>query len=473
MSQTTAIKEQPTIPQDLNEGQSEAYIKMLEFLEDYRTSDMFLLEGYSGTGKTYIVSKILRYLRDKHRAWNIAVTAPTNKAVKVLMKSSNIVDSKVEFQTIHKLLGLKEQITSDGQQVFTKDGYDTSTIYDFNVVIVDEVSMLNDELFDELQRFSKSHKIIFMGDSAQIPPVGKEDCIPFQVSEREKYDIRRSILTEIMRQAHDNPIIDAGFTLRNDLLVTENPLSVEDRLIENGHGYSFIDFSEVEERNRLDKLLEQYFVSDAFKKDSDHAKVIAWRNKTVAYFNNRIRSLIYGDKKLTKIMVGEKLVANKPVTDKFNAVIFTTNDEFEVVSFKTSSKNYDLEDSSIRLNFYSTTVKYADIKGNIQRRKVDILHEDSEADFEKVLSGMKKSAIKLKGQGYAAKKAWVAYYAFMRQFADVGYNYSITAHRSQGSTYSNTFVMEGDIRANPNIFERNRILYTAYTRAAQRLFVVK
>jgi hypothetical protein len=79
----------------------------------------------------------------------------------------------------------------------------------------------------------------------------------------------------------------------------------------------------------------------------------------------------------------------------------------------------------------------------------------------------------LKGQGYAAKKAWVAYYAFMRQFADVGYNYSITAHRSQGSTYSNTFVMEGDIRANPNIFERNRILYTAYTRAAQRLFVVK
>ena len=87
------------------------------------------------------------------------------------------------------------------------------------------------------------------------------------------------------------------------------------------------------------------------------------------------------------------------------------------------------------------------------------------------MKGLKAYAITKKG--YDAKKAWVKYYEFMRQFADVGYNYAITCHKAQGSTYKNVFIIEDDIDTNQNIFERNRIKYTAYTRPTDKLFVIK
>jgi len=55
----------------------------------------------------------------------------------------------------------------------------------------------------------------------------------------------------------------------------------------------------------------------------------------------------------------------------------------------------------------------------------------------------------------------------------VSYSYSITAHKSQGSTYNTTFVLEDDINVNIDVVERNRIKYTAYTRASNKLYVLK
>jgi ATP-dependent exoDNAse (exonuclease V) alpha subunit len=78
-------------------------------------------------------------------------------------------------------------------------------------------------------------------------------------------------------------------------------------------------------------------------------------------------------------------------------------------------------------------------------------------------------AIEKKG----ADKSWIKYYEFMRRYADVIYGYSITCHKSQGSTYTNAFVLEDDIDMNLNVVERNRIKYTAYTRASKKLYVLK
>lgn len=73
---------------------------------------------------------------------------------------------------------------------------------------------------------------------------------------------------------------------------------------------------------------------------------------------------------------------------------------------------------------------------------------------------------------YAASAAWREFYGFARLFADINYNYSLTIHRMQGSTYENLILMETDILANRNVAERNRILYTGVTRPRQRLFIV-
>src|SRR3972149_5868893 len=319
------------IPIELNNGQREAYTRILDFIENADGS-MYLLAGYAGTGKTFLVGKILRYIFDKHSNWKVAVTAPTNKAVKVLRKSSNIQkNSKVEFQTIHKLLGLTEEITADGKQIFTrKDFASDNSIEEFNLVIVDEVSMLNDDLFLELNTYKNDVAIIFMGDPAQIPPVNKPDCIPFIPEKRQEYLIESYRLTEIMRQGIDNPIIDVSFIIRNDLGASHPEIPRKTNLNEQGHGIVFIDFNKQDERNKVSELLNSHFNCDEFKGNPDFAKVIAWRNVTVDNMNVIIRKMIYGADP-GKIMIGEKLLADKPVmATLINTVIFNTNDEFEV-----------------------------------------------------------------------------------------------------------------------------------------------
>ena len=72
-----------------------------------------------------------------------------------------------------------------------------------------------------------------------------------------------------------------------------------------------------------------------------------------------------------------------------------------------------------------------------------------------------------------ADKSWLHYYNFLRRYADVNYSYAITAHKSQGSTYNTTFVLEDDINMNLDVVERNRIKYTAYTRASKKVYVLR
>lgn len=459
------------IPIDLNTGQRDAFKKIVHFLEAGGDS-MFLLEGYAGTGKTYLVSKIIRHVFTKFPGWKIAVTAPTNKAVKVLQKSSNMKDRKLEFQTIHKLLGLKEQITNDGKQVFVRQNEEDSTIEDFHFVIVDEVSMLSDELFIELYRHSGHVKLLYMGDPAQIPPVGKPDCIPFIPEEREKYVMDRCTLTETMRQAEGNPILAAAFAIRNDLKSDVHPdVPRQTTLGADGKGVVIIDANKKEERDKLTGLFTEKFDSPEFTANPDYAKIIAWRNVTVDNLNRIIRSIIYKQTDLAKIMPGEKLIANKPVVSDYDTILFTTNDEFEVVSYDIRTRNYakNSYDEATKLQIYEAKVRHVDINGREITREVEILHEDSEGDFNRHASYLKNEAIKLKGKD----RSWVKYYDFLRKFADVSYNYAITAHKAQGSTYTNTFIIEDDINYNRNVYERNRIKYTAYTRPTDLLYIVK
>jgi len=105
----------------------------------------------------------------------------------------------------------------------------------------------------------------------------------------------------------------------------------------------------------------------------------------------------------------------------------------------------------------------------IEKTSIEILHEDSQIEFGKIANLLKLKAIEKKGRD----RSWLDYYDFMRNFADISYGYSITAHKSQGSTYNTTFVLEDDIDVNLNVVERNRIKYTAYTRSSKKVYILK
>lgn len=457
----------------LNEDQKNAFEKLRDFIHDKKNDDIYVLKGWAGTGKTFCVSILVRYVLDvmqPEKNWyKIAVTGPTNKSVRVIKKSTGILSHRVSFNTIHKMLGLTERITSDGKQEFVNQGDFRPPIESIRLLIIDEVSMLSDDLFHEIIKYRGKIKIICMGDPAQIPPVGRPDCIPFRDELADSYGIKTVDLKTIMRQKKGNPIIDTSIKIREDL---ENPsidTGTVSNLTDNGDGIEFLNLSSPYMRENFQSILDSYFNSENFKSDPEYAKIIAWRNKTVLTMNNLARKVIYGNESLgAKILIGEKLIANNPIIEN-NEILFNTNDEFKVENFKIKSSKFKIDEENISLKYYETGVSFIDDEEKKLMYYIDILHEDSQFDFDRILGGMKKTAIEKKGK----EKSWVKYYDFLRRYADVSYAYAITAHKSQGSTYTTAFVLEDDINVNINVIERNRIKYTAYTRSSNKLYVLK
>ena len=457
----------------LNGDQKKSFDELKDFIYDRNDDSIYVLKGWAGTGKTYCVSFLVRYVLDviyPNKNWyKIAVTGPTNKSVRVIKKTTGIKNPRVTFQTIHKLLGLTERITSDGQQEFVNQGDFEPQIKKTKLLIIDEVSMLNDDLFHEILRYRSDIKIICMGDPAQIPPVGKPDCIPFMDELLEMYGIKTLELKTIMRQKGDNPIIDTSVLIRTDL---ENPYietGIESNLNDRGEGIEFLNLNSSSIRESFNDILSMYFNSEEFKEDPEYSKIIAWRNKTVEKMNQLVRKVIYGDESIgSKILLGEKLIANNPIIE-MGQILFNTNDEFTVDKFEIKTEKVRVADEEGGLKYYETGVTFLNDEDKKITYFIDILHEDSESYFFVLANKLKKIAIEKKGK----EKSWIKYYDFIRRFADVSYAYSITAHKSQGSTYTTAFVLEDDIDVNPNVVERNRIKYTAYTRSSKKLYVLK
>ena len=475
------IQQEPTIDVDsLNPDQRAAFDKLAYFLTSPDDS-VYVIKGWAGTGKTYCVSLFVKYALEivyANKNWyKIAVTGPTNKSVRVIKKTSGIRSTRVTFQTIHKLLGLKEKITMDGRQEFVSEGDFKPGIASTKLLIIDEVSMLNDDLFEKILQYRDKTKIICMGDPAQIPPVGRPDCIPFRDELADTYRIKTVELRTVMRQKEGNAIIDSSVLIRSDLNSSGGLVPPVTQVNSKGEGVEFLNLNSGDVRRGFSKKLEEYFKTPQFSKDSEYAKIIAWRNKTVATMNDLIRSVIYGEEsQKTKILVGEKLIANNPIIQD-GTIVLNTNDEFSVVDYavKTESprfmlsKNPDDDPVEITLKFYDAKVSYINDNDEEIFLDIEILHEDSEVEFQKFANVLKLRAIEKKG----ADKSWLHYYNFLRRYADVSFGYAITVHKAQGSTYNTAFVLEDDIDMNIDVVERNRIKYTAYTRASKKVYILR
>ena len=327
----------------LNEQQQEVFNTCIDYVKGNKSYRSECIEGFAGTGKTTTILEIIEAVSKLFLNFKIAVTAPTNKAVRVLKDNFPYENNNLSFITIHKLLGLKPVIDDKGNQNFMADLFgENIRIQDFHLLIIDEVSMLDDKLFIELYK-NRDIKIIFMGDPCQIPPINKIDSIPLQSLLRDEHMINCNRLTQIMRQADGNPIIEASFLIRNNISKNINfKNQFKTDITETGIGMKVLDLTVKENQYELVADLRRIFVSDEFKADANHAKVIAWRNEVVDRFNTKIREMIYG-KEIGKICIGEKLIADSPIVEKKNGpdvnILFNTNDEFEVISYELENHN--------------------------------------------------------------------------------------------------------------------------------------
>lgn len=454
---------------NLTSSQFKVYSQLQLFAESIDKNFM-LLQGYAGTGKTYTLTMFIEWYLYVHRK-KVAMTAPTNKAVKVLQRMAEYSDVNLSYLTLHSLLGLTEQIDGYGKQIFVQNNRESCKAGDYSLIVIDEASMIADELlignkhtsglFEYAEQFG--FKILFVGDPMQVPPVNKSDCIPMSAEMREEIGIDMVELTEVVRQGKDNPIIRKTIEVRERIKEKEVITERDDEYnTDTLKGVFFLDY---EKKKEFLYLLNKLYNSDNFKSNADFVKVLAWRNVTVNSMNNRIRKMIYG-KDAPKICIGEKLVVNQPILDEYNeAVLFTTNDELTVENFSIQKAAY----KGVELTYYSVTVSSV---GKKSTNNIRIIHEESQEDFDTLLSYFKEEALKEKKGSWEAASKWKDYFNMVRCFADVNYNYCITVHKAQGSTFVNAFVLEEDISMNRKVLERNRIKYTAFTRPSERLFIV-
>lgn len=463
----------------LKEGQKKAVSAILDYLVGANTQEhkAMLLQGYAGTGKTFVNSFIVEYLLTKgdssldfdavfNSSYKIAVTAPTNKAVKVCERMAEYEHPDVKYMTIHKLLGLKEKINPvNGKITFEKEWGKESELSNYDLLIIDETSMVPDDLF--LMIYADIEvargKLLMIGDGFQIPPVGKDDCIPFKPSKQKELKIGVAILDEIVRQTNGSPIIELATAIRE-----RQPGALDIRTSVFSE-YGNLYFLPKIQKEQLYQICDNYFNNEFFKAYPDYMKVIAYRNDTVNAINAKVRNIIYGEGVLPKIKIGEKLVADAPITyhggDK---VLYTTNDEFEVVDFKIESRlTYKSKDVEINCKYYDVTTK--NINGDLIT--IAIIHESEEPTLNAITKMLKDRALSVQDPGIR-KWAWKTFFEVDRHFAKVKYNYAITGHKSQGSSFQNCMVLMWDIMQNFKKLEAERILYVALTRPRHNLCII-
>lgn len=477
------VKRAPRRPDfnTLKEGQRKAVDAILEYLvgNNKENHKAMLLQGYAGTGKTYVNSFIVEYLLTKmdnpdfdilsslsSNSYKIAVTAPTNKAVKVCERMAEYDSPDVKYQTIHKLLGLKEKINPvTGKVTFEKEWGKESELRSFDLLIIDETSMVPDDLFLMIYHeiLDSRTKLLMIGDGFQIPPVGKDDCIPFKKSKQLELGIGVAVLSEIVRQTNGSPIIDFATAIRE-----RRPLAIDNRKSVFSE-FGTLYFHPRAQKEMMYQICDNYFNNEFFKAYPDFMKIIAYRNDTVNAINTKVRNIIYGEGILPKIKIGEKLVADAPITyPGTDKILYTTNDEFEVVDFKIDHRlTYKSKDVEINCKFYDVQTK--NINGDIIN--IAIIHEQEEPTLNAITKMLKDRALSVTDPGIK-KWAWKTFYEVDRHFAKVKYNYAITGHKSQGSSFQNCMVLMWDIMQNFKKLEAERILYVALTRPRQNLCVI-
>lgn len=423
---------------------------------------LYITDNHIVTHNTTIVKKVI----DDYNL-SVVMSAPTHKAKKVLSYSTNMT-----AQTLPSLLGLRPDVDLDS---FNPNRPEFNPIAEpkigeYDLVVIDESSMINQDLFNLIKEklSNTTTKVLFMGDPAQIPPIGEKESVVFFQD-----DIQKHELTKIERQNMGNPLSIVYTNLRNNLLLSDGGYERKTMVNNLGEGVVFLDSKEEFRNAVLSK-----FTSTDFKKDGDFAKVIAWRNKTVMGSNRVIRNEIFG-RDACIIETGDVLTAYRSIQGhRGNYNIIENSADYRVIS------RLEMEKNMYGIWGYRVKIKENTPLRKTKTREVfiidatdhDNLHKYAEEHDKYREYGMRNRLI----------GGWFDYYEFRRHnilmktidshrdgnrrnprdviVKDMDYGYAITCHKVQGSTYTHVFIMENDIDINRSVKERNQLKYTSFTR---------
>ena len=448
--------ELPFIPNDEKEFLFE---ELGRFLVSSKPQKCFVLKGYAGTGKTSVVSALVRALEKLQQ--NCVLLAPTGRAAKVLARYSGF-----SAFTIHKWI--YRQDSSVRQTFSLAENKFTHTLF-----IIDEASMISADreasvfgsgsLLDDLVRYVYSGQgcsMLLLGDDAQLPPVGTSESKALNPDFLAGYglNITTFTLTQVARQALDSGILRNATALRQQLaasIYTPHIAPDKDLLKISG--------------TQVQDLLER-----SYAEVGDEETIVLTRsNKRTNLYNNGIRAQILW--KEDALSNGDRLMISRNNyfwTQSYDNLPFLANGDIcEVVRLRNEHEMYGYRfvTASLRLVDYDWEVDALIWIDTLQTDTPEKSYEMQKDLFEKIAADYpeihnKRDLIKLIREN--------AYYNALQ----VRFAYAVTCHKAQGGQWKRVFIDPGTLfteqNEQQNTADSLRWLYTALTRATEQVYLL-
>lgn len=442
-------------------GQLEAINTLSEFTVQPTGNECMLLTGYAGTGKTSLIAAYVKAL-DKFGI-NYQLLAPTGRAAKVLAEYSGC-----NAYTIHKII-YRQQSSTDGFGRFTLNfNKSKNTIY-----IVDEASMISNQAFDdsafgsgkllsdliEYVRMGKDCKLMLVGDTAQLPPVGLDISPALNPTELEALglNVRFAQLNEVIRQQFDSGILHNATAIRELIDSSTNDFPRFN-----------LDYRDVQ-RISGGELLE--YLSDEYSKNGREGNiVICYSNKRANRYNQGIRSkILYHEEELS---VGDYLMVARNnyfwVNDRPNIGFIANGEIVRVKRIGKRNEIYGFRFADVTLELPDYNYEEFDAKlildslfmdgPSLGNESMKLLYQQVVADYLHLKT--KKARMKqLQNDPF--------FNALQAKFA-----YAVTCHKAQGGQWPTVFIDQGFFNDDMLTREYLRWLYTAFTRATQKVYLV-
>lgn len=408
---------------DLSEQQEEAFILFKEFVNS--REPMFLLTGCAGSGKSYLTRILVEYILNMGKS--ICVLAPTHKALGVI--KSYLGDIDVEYNTIAKFLFKKQTFMDNGQLNFIRDS-NLFMKHKYDYLFIDEASMVDADDFHCFNLLRS--KVVFIGDSFQLPPVGESNSIVF---EHVTYVAK---LTETIRTNHNS--LQNVYNQFRTYVYNDCELELES-----------------DEQVQIYECKSDFFnsISENFIGDGS-CKIIAYRNVMVDMYNQYVRKRLFDTDEL--YVPGEQLIFTQNYSEEY-----TNNTEVVVASVELVKQVHP------NTRVY-TVYKLTLMDDNILYKIAPTSKKAYEEYFNEMLYDIKHSTSKNKS------KKWARYYQQLYTFdPPIAYSYALTAYKSQGSTIATTFVDLDDVfysMVDKDELVMKKAMYTSITRASDKLYIL-
>lgn len=496
-----------------------AYDLLINYMSN-PISKEFILLGSAGCGKTALIGKFICDIAKTNK--KIVIAAPTHQALGVIKSTflgrGDVKYNTVSIQTIQSLLGYVQYYNKAGEKYFAKGKYQKNW-KDYELIIVDECSMLTNQIIDDIREKCKQNvniKIIYVGDPAQLPPINQPTSKLFTGNvTAEKYE-----LTEIIR-TNNNEIINLSRCHRDWVFsgdIRTNVPKLKDYVSANITLFNY----RTDTNLWLDTFIEK------IKNETQTSIILSWTNASVDSHNDYVRNKIFNKTDLKKYEDGEIVIFTdfyklkvKIDDNPISYVAFRASEQVKIVdsqfiskklpmfkqltevSLKTNELNILAElqklintlntNLNVEYKFYILNVTKINkgLDDNIYpitvfKEKIDYkliinsfeesMRETNDVIYEHIKNLKCENDERTKLIDFADKRMTKIRMYFNEKIighiASIGYGYAITVHKAQGTTVNNAFINVIDICQNHNKEEMIKCLYTSFTRPSGEIFIL-